>query len=81
MLRNEILNHRRCSRITRAEGLLDSLIVFRVHGVQQSEEGVRASQNLRKTHSKLSTNLLFIQSRMINVICECVKKKTVLKKI
>lgn len=49
--RYEILDHRRCSTITRIEGLSDSLIVLRLHGVQQSEERVRALQDLQKIHS------------------------------
>jgi len=56
-LHNKILDHRRCSTVTRAEDLSDSLIVFRVHGVQQSEERVRASQDLRNIRDKLFINL------------------------
>jgi len=57
LLHFKILDHRRCSTITRAEELSNSLIVFRVHGVQQSEERVWASQDLRNIRDKLSINL------------------------
>lgn len=45
--------------VTSAEGLSDSLIIFRVHGAQQSEEGVRASQDLRKIHDDIDKLPIF----------------------